>query len=822
MNERVDHNKEPKSSWFNVLVLENTALPPPKMRKIDHEASVDLNPILPHRPNTSPINISEDELTELKGGDMDSPRPIITLSNVSTSLEPQTLDPTRDVPRSDLSGEARQLSGNGSSDEPERVFHTVHPTQGFEGNMGSPLPHLTLPTSPLPEETFPAPELEVSPTKSEGERKVLGKSSSDEPSTIFPTGTSDAQAGMSVSDTPTERMSVHKSPQTLKPSVRAQSDRPTELASETPQKAQTINLDNYVTKEEFEREISKRDQEIASLKTRLQLTEVNLSLTQAAVHAIQEQLAALSTPPISSFKDYSTEGEKKTQEEKAAAAVEGKGKEIVANGESSFSHVLKEGEIDELYVTKYVEGVFTVEEFTADEAQVDEEDEFADEYAFHNVCLFSGINEVISTNIQDAQGLLKRKIERVRKALERKEREKDVILKEGPQWDEARTLFKKKELTLDKNEDRAVLNCIRELRSQLPNIQNFYEKFSDEVTNVSVSAQKAGWMMFINFRDSGSKLLSTKSFKKMNIVELFVLMKKVIKGGGKINELMRSFIEDKIKEISVEAFQDPPVVKYCKPSILHNMTLSDKFLDISHLEFMKYVESQLICKANITSEDRAAAELLYAFRLNKAIKVCMSTLKKEPRLYLNPIYTVREDGSEELEEIADSKPHIKFKKDKAWFTFLKSRGGQVKVSIQSLKENNSEAIFRVLSMIKRSTYKADKLYLEVVENIYMDKLLDESVNDTSRVQGFPKRIIVYMFSKKASLEFEEIKSINSTAYLSEMLKKLKDPPHVNALEVEAKDLIKDRLELISEELRQLRAERSKKGKEALKQMQGRK
>ena len=72
-------------------------------------------------------------------------------------------------------------------------------------------------------------------------------------------------------------------------------------------------------------------------------------------------------------------------------------------------------------------------------------------------------------------------------------------------------------------------------------------------------------MMFINFRDSESKLLSTRSFQKMNIVELFVLMKKVIKGGGKINELLRSFIEDKIKEISVEAFEDPHVVKYYKP-----------------------------------------------------------------------------------------------------------------------------------------------------------------------------------------------------------------------------------------------------------------
>ena len=95
-------------------------------------------------------------------------------------------------------------------------FKHYHPSQGSEGNVGSPMPHLTFPTSPLPEGTFPAPELEVPPTKSEGGRQVLGKSSSDEPSTIFLAGTSDGQAGMSVSDTPTEHMSVHKSPQNLK------------------------------------------------------------------------------------------------------------------------------------------------------------------------------------------------------------------------------------------------------------------------------------------------------------------------------------------------------------------------------------------------------------------------------------------------------------------------------------------------------------------------------------------------------------------------------------------------------------------------------
>ena len=77
----------------------------------------------------------------------------------------------------------------------------------------------------------------------------------------------------------------------------------TEQVSDKPKSPEPINLDNFVIKEEFDHEISKRDQEIVSLKSRLHLSEFNLSLTQAIVHVIQEQLAALSTPPIPSTKD---------------------------------------------------------------------------------------------------------------------------------------------------------------------------------------------------------------------------------------------------------------------------------------------------------------------------------------------------------------------------------------------------------------------------------------------------------------------------------------------------------------------------------------
>ena len=181
-----------------------------------------------------------------------------------------------------------------------------------------------------------------------------------------------------------------------------------------------------------------------------------------------------------------------------------------------------------------------------------------------------------------------------------------------------------------------------------------------------------------------------------------------------------------------------------------------------------------------------------------------------------------EDGLEVLEKVADSNPCIKIKDGKTWFRLQKARGGWAKVTVDNLNTNNSETIFRVLSLIKRSTCKEDKLYLRQVSQILKDKQMEETINDTTRVKGFPKWITVYMFSKKASLEFEEVKSINNTTYLSEMLKKLEEQPPVNALEVEKRNLLKARLNLVTEELRQLRDEKNKEKKEAKKQLQGRK
>ena len=114
------------------------------------------------------------------------------------------------------------------------------------------MPNITLLTSPLPEETFLAPSLEIPSTKSGDGRQILGKCSSGEPSTIFIAGTSESSKEMSVSETPIERMSVHQSLPTPKPNERVTSETPAEPSSETPIPPKQIDLLMYITKAVFE------------------------------------------------------------------------------------------------------------------------------------------------------------------------------------------------------------------------------------------------------------------------------------------------------------------------------------------------------------------------------------------------------------------------------------------------------------------------------------------------------------------------------------------------------------------------------------------
>ena len=193
------------------------------------------------------------------------------------------------------------------------------------------------------------------------------------------------------------------------------------------------------------------------------------------------------------------------------------------------------------------------------------------------------------------------------------------------------------------------------------------------------------------------------------------------------------------------------------------------------------------------------------------MEVSNTYLDKETRYYLKPVFITKEDGTEGTEAIVDSQLCIKVQDVKAWFCFKKNRGGQTKIGLDKLNLNNSTSIKRVMSVMKRSTCKEDQLFLGEVNQILRKKVLLEIVNDVKRVKGLPKRITVFMF--------EGVASINNTAYLIELLKKPEVSPLVNTLEVEARDLVKERLDLVTEELKQIHKEDLKRKKEASKQLQ---
>ena len=57
---------------------------------------------------------------------------------------------------------------------------------------------------------------------------------------------------------------------------------------------------------------------------------------------------------------------------------------------------------------------------TGDKVEVDEEEEFSNEFEFHSDFLLNGVDEIITLKLHEAQDLLRRKLVRVKKALERK------------------------------------------------------------------------------------------------------------------------------------------------------------------------------------------------------------------------------------------------------------------------------------------------------------------------------------------------------------------------------------------------------------------
>lgn len=128
------------------------------------------------------------------------------------------------------------------------------------------------------------------------------------------------------------------------------------------------------------------------------------------------------------------------------------------------------------------------------------------------------------------------------------------------------------------------------------------------------------------------------------------------------------------------------------------------------------------------------------------------------------------------------------------------KGKKTEITIEHLQVGDSHTISKAQQRVKRTTNTADKIARGLMETALNNIIALQTISDTRIVQNNPKRVGIYVLSKMSSVLVTSIATINSTTYLKKLLEKLEDPQPENALEIEAREFVKARLEEKEDEL----------------------
>ena len=92
------------------------------------------------------------------------------------------------------------------------------------------------------------------------------------------------------------------------------------------------------------------------------------------------------------------------------------------------------------------------------------------------------------------------------------------------------------------NNDAKTVKIFQALRARNDNIEQYQNALDYSITSVSISAVRAGWRIFINFRNNDAVIISSATLLNRSLVELFVCQKKIPEGGSAVNEFLRERI----------------------------------------------------------------------------------------------------------------------------------------------------------------------------------------------------------------------------------------------------------------------------------------
>ena len=98
-----------------------------------------------------------------------------------------------------------------------------------------------------------------------------------------------------------------------------------------------------------------------------------------------------------------------------------------------------------------------------------------------------------------------------------------------------------------------------------------------------------------------------------------MLKKKIHERGPKVDELLRDMITRWMEDVGIKVHNNPAMVKYYKDDMLQHMNIEDVSLDLYSLFALEFVKRILRIKGYCTKEKLNVVELIYAYRLNRAV-----------------------------------------------------------------------------------------------------------------------------------------------------------------------------------------------------------
>ena len=198
------------------------------------------------------------------------------------------------------------------------------------------------------------------------------------------------------------------------------------------------------------------------------------------------------------------------------------------------------------------------------------------------------------------------------------ERRRDVRLKIGARWDEARRVFDLPQLST--NDDRKFLHLLDRLETANPNFDMYMDAIKVEISSISAGFDRHlnEMSIFVTCQREGSYKVSLQLFENRSLSETWVLLSKV-KRSSELNEILRERLKQIAARASPQVINLPFQVRFFKSECLQICNLDPQSLKDYSAKHLVWMENHLRT-AGFSSELKSQAADLIQTYCEKNIK----------------------------------------------------------------------------------------------------------------------------------------------------------------------------------------------------------